>query len=64
MAGALDHRRLEQRGEAGTIGGGGHGKQAEFGAQVALQVQAEGECEVSVEAAFVHLVEDDAADAV
>ena len=63
-AGAFDHGRVQKGGQAGAVERGGHGDEAERRAQEALQVKAEGQREVGVERALVHLVEDDAGDTV
>jgi hypothetical protein len=57
-AGALDHRRIQKRGEPGGIGGGRHGEQPQLRPQRALQVEAEGEREIGIQRALVDLVQD------
>ena len=56
--------RADESGEAGAVEGGGHGEEAEFGAEQALEVEAECHCEVAFERALVDFVEDDRGDAV
>ena len=61
---ALDHRRVaHQRGEAGAVERRRHGEEAQVGAQRGLRVEREGEAEIAVEAALVHLVEQHGGDA-
>ena len=57
-AGAFDHGGIEQGGEAGGLGGGGHRDQAQVRAQAELQVAQQGQREVGLHAAFVDLVQD------
>ena len=60
---ALDDIGIEQGGEFGGFGGGGHGQDAQFRAERALQVQREGESEIGFQGALVDFVEDDELDA-
>ncbi len=55
--GALDHRRVHQRGQPRAVGGGRHRQQPQFRPQRALQVEAEGQREIGVQRALMHLVE-------
>ena len=59
-----DGLRRHQRGQAREVRRRRHGEQAQLGAEHALQVEAEGEREIGVEPAFMHLVEDHRGDAV
>ena len=59
-AGAFDHRAVEQGLQAGAVGGGRHRQQTQLRAQASLQIQAEGQCQVGVQTALVHFVEDHA----
>ena len=63
-AGAFDDVGVHQAGQAGAVGGGGHGQQPQVGAQHALQVEAQGEAEVGFKGPFVDFVQDDGRDAV
>ncbi|OMG61388.1 hypothetical protein IL54_4788 [Sphingobium sp. ba1] len=57
---ALDHWRVAQQGgESRAVERGGHGQDAQIGAQGFLRVEREGEAEIAVEAAFMDLVEQD-----
>ena len=61
---ALDDRRgAEQPGEAGGVGGGRHGDDAQVGPQGGRCVERESEAEVGRQVALVDLVEHDQADA-
>ena len=55
--GALDHRRVQHRGQPARIRGGRHRQQPQFGAQRALQIQAERQRQIGVQRAFVNFVE-------
>ena len=63
-AGAFHDFRAHQGREAGAIGGGGHRKQTQFGAQHGLQVEAECQGEVGFQRALVDFVQDDRGDAI
>ncbi len=56
-AGGVQRAVAHEPGEGGAVQRGGHGQQAQFGAQGALEVQAQGEGEVGVEVALMRLVE-------
>ena len=62
-AGALDHRPVEQGLQARAVCGGRHREQAQFGAQAALQIQAEGQRQIGIQAALVHFIKNHARDA-
>ena len=63
-AGAFHDLGAHQGREAGAVGGGGHRQQAQFGAQLRLQVEAEGERQVGFQRALVDFVEDHRGDAI
>jgi hypothetical protein len=56
--GAFHHRRAEQLRQAHPVGGGRHRQQAQFRPEIALQVQAEGQRQIGVQPALMHLVQD------
>ena len=60
---AHDGAVAEVAGEAVAIEGGGHGEEAEIGTRSSLQPEEQRKGSVSVEMAFVKLVEDDGGDA-
>ena len=65
---AFNHRRgraafRHQPGEARAIKGRGHGEQAQFGAESALEIKRQGQCQISIQIAFMRLVEKNRSDA-
>ena len=58
-AGALHHGGVHQRRQPCPIRRGRHGEEPQLGPQLALKVQAEGQCQVPRQSAFVDFVQDD-----
>ncbi len=63
-AGAFDHVRVHQTGEAGAVGTSGHREEPEFRSQHALQVEAQGQTKVRFQGPLVDFVKDHDGDAV
>ena len=55
--GTLDDVRLQQRPKPRPIRRGGHRQEAQFGSQIALQIETESEREIRIQCPFMHLIQ-------